>query len=148
MKSGFNTVRLHWSKTGICSVLTLGASLGLIIFTVLNHKSEKTVESPQELFDKFAHRNSLGSSHFPLGLRPSGKSDESREFPKANFSRQPLQTFQCLYHAVCGTPWACHLLYMNAHVNYAESISPHSPNLPYSKGIDSHAPAIPLLKVV
>ena len=40
-KSGFNTVRLHWRKTGICSVLTLGASLGLIIFTVLIRKSEK-----------------------------------------------------------------------------------------------------------
>ena len=24
VKSGFNTVRLHWSKTGICSVLTVG----------------------------------------------------------------------------------------------------------------------------
>ena len=24
LKSGFNTVRLHWSKTGICSVLILG----------------------------------------------------------------------------------------------------------------------------
>ena len=41
VKAGFNTVRLHWSKTGICSVLTLGASLGLIIFTVLIRKSEK-----------------------------------------------------------------------------------------------------------
>ena len=34
VKSGFTTVRLNWSKTGICLVFTLGVSLGLIIFTV------------------------------------------------------------------------------------------------------------------
>ena len=72
VKSGVNTVRLHWSKTGICSVLTLGASLGFIICTVLIRKSEKKVESPQGLSEKFAHRNSLGSSDFPLGLCPFG----------------------------------------------------------------------------
>ena len=34
----------------------------------------------------------------PLGLGPAGKSDQPREFPRANFSSQPLWTFHCLYH--------------------------------------------------
>ena len=41
VKSGFNTVGLHWSKTRICTVFTLGASLGFIFFTVLIRKSKK-----------------------------------------------------------------------------------------------------------
>ena len=41
VKCGFNTVRLHWSKTGICSVFNLGETVGHIIFTVLMRKSEK-----------------------------------------------------------------------------------------------------------
>ena len=42
-------------------------------------------------------RLSLGAA--PLGKVwwPSGKSDDPREFPRANFSRQPLRTFHCLY---------------------------------------------------
>ena len=73
------------------------ANLGLIFFTVLIQKSEKTVESPEWLSEKFALGNSQGSSDFPSGLRPSGKSDDPREFPRANFPRQPLRTFHCLY---------------------------------------------------
>ena len=45
-------------------------SLGLIIFIVLIRTSAKTVESPQRLSEKFAHRTSLGSSDFPSGLCP------------------------------------------------------------------------------
>ena len=41
VKCGFNTVRLHLSKTGISLVLTLGASVGLIIFAVLIRKFGK-----------------------------------------------------------------------------------------------------------
>ena len=57
------------------------------------------MESPQWLSEIFALKNSLGSSEFPSGLRPSGMSDVPRELPKANFSRQPLWTFHCLYHS-------------------------------------------------
>ena len=57
-----------------------------------------TVESPQGLSEQFTHGTSLGSSDFPLSLHPFGKSDNSREFPRANFSRQPIRTFHCLYH--------------------------------------------------
>ena len=39
VKSGFNTVKLHWSKTGICSGFR--ATLGRMIFTNLIQKSEK-----------------------------------------------------------------------------------------------------------
>ena len=87
VKSGFITIGLHWSNTGICSVLTLGASLGLIIFTVLFQKSEKQWKVRSNCLQKFAHGNSLRSSDFPLGLRPRGKSECSQEFPRANFSR-------------------------------------------------------------
>ena len=78
VKSGFNTVRLHWSKTGICLLLTLEASLGLIIFTVLIPKSEK-----------FDHGNSLVSSDITSGLRPSGVSDDSPESPREIFPDNP-----------------------------------------------------------
>ena len=53
------------------------------------------MESPEWLSKKFALDNTLGSSDFPSGLRQSGKSDDPREFPRANFSRQPLRTFHC-----------------------------------------------------
>ena len=35
-----------------------------------------------------------------LRVKPGAKSNDPREFPRANFSRQPLRTFHCLYH-VC-----------------------------------------------
>ena len=43
------------------------------------------------------------SSDCPTGLRPSGKSDDPREFPRTNFFRQPPWTFHCLYQTP-GTP--------------------------------------------
>ena len=54
----------------------------------------KKVKSPQWLSQKCA----FGSSDFPSGLRPTGKSDGPWEFLRANFSRQPLRPFHCLYH--------------------------------------------------
>ena len=61
------------------------------------------MESPYWLSEKVALGNSLGSSDFPSGLRPSGKSDDPQEFPRATFSRQPLRTFLCLYHREVAT---------------------------------------------
>ena len=68
-----------------------GAILGLIIFTVLIQKSEgkKIVESPKGLSETFAYWTSLESSGFPSGLRPSGKSDKSREFLRIFFPESP-----------------------------------------------------------
>ena len=40
--------------------------------------------------EKLAHGNSHRLSDFPEGRSPEGKSDDSREFPGANFSRQLL----------------------------------------------------------
>ena len=59
------------------------ANLDFIFFTVLIQKSEK-----------FALWNSLGSTDL--------LSDDPREFPRANFSRQPLRTFHCFYHSALG----------------------------------------------
>ena len=73
------------------------ATLGLIFFTVLIQNSDKQWKVLSGCLEKVALRNSLGSSDFPSGLRPSGKSDDPREFPRATFSRQPLRTFHCLY---------------------------------------------------
>ena len=39
--------------------------------------------------EKFALGNSRGSSDFPEGRSPKGKSDDLREFPWANFSDNP-----------------------------------------------------------
>ena len=66
-------------------------SLGPIIFTFIIQKSENSGKS-SGLSEKFAHWNSITSSDFPSGLRPSGKSNDSREFPRANFSRQPCSS--------------------------------------------------------
>ena len=74
------------------------ATLGLIFFTVLIQNSEKQWKFLSGCLEKVALGNSLGSSDFPLGLRPSGKSEDPREFPRATFSRQPLRIFHCLYH--------------------------------------------------
>ena len=62
-----------------------------------NPKAIQTVESFQGLSEKFTYRSSLKSVDFPLGLHPSGKSNDSSEFPWANLSRPPLQTFYYLY---------------------------------------------------
>ena len=70
------------------------ATLGLIFFTVLIHNSDKQWKVLSDCLEKVALRNSLRSSDFPSGLRPSGKSDDPREFPRATFSRQPLRTFR------------------------------------------------------
>ena len=51
------------------------------------------MESPQGLSEKFAHGNSLGSSDFPSGVRPSGKSNDSWEFPREKFSDNPCGLF-------------------------------------------------------
>ena len=88
VKSGFNTIRLHWSKTGTCSVLTLGTSLGLIIFTVLIRKSEKQWKVLRDCMKKI-----------PMGILAGHQSDDSWEFPRVNFSRQSLRTFHCLYQS-------------------------------------------------
>ena len=68
------------------------------------------MESPQGFSKKFAQGASLSSSDFPTGLRPLGKSDDSREFPRAIFSRQPLWTFHCLYHfwVISAPDHVCH----------------------------------------
>ena len=68
-------------------------TLGLILFTALVQKSKKTVESPKWLSENISLRVSLGSSVFPSGRRPSGKSADPQEFPNENFSRQPPQIF-------------------------------------------------------
>ena len=73
------------------------ATLGLIFFTVLIQNSYKQWKVLSGCLEKVALGNFLGSSDFPSGLRPSGKSDDPREFPRATFSRQPLRTFHCLY---------------------------------------------------
>ena len=65
-------------------------TLGLIFFTVLIQKPEKTVESPHWLSEKFALGNSLGSPDLPSGLRPSGKSDDPQEFPRTTTADFPL----------------------------------------------------------
>ena len=70
VKSGFNTVRLHWSKTGICSVLTLGASLGLIIFTVLIRKSEKQWKVLRDCLKNLPTGIPSGHQTFPRGCAP------------------------------------------------------------------------------
>ena len=75
------------------------ATLGLILFTVLIQNSDKQWKVLSGYLEKVALENSLGSSDFPSGLRPSGKSDDPREFPRATFSRQPLRTFHCLYQS-------------------------------------------------
>ena len=74
------------------------ATLGLIFFTVLIQNPDKQWTFLSGRLEKVALGKSLGSSDFPSGLRPSGKSDEPREFPRATFSRQSLRTFHCLYH--------------------------------------------------
>ena len=43
------------------------------------------MESPEGLSEKFSQGTSFGSSDFPSGLRPSGKSDDFREFPTVFF---------------------------------------------------------------
>ena len=96
VKSGFSLVRLTLRLTGIGSELTLGQLLTYFIH-FFDQKVWQTMENPKWLSEKFALGNSLGSSDFPMGLRPSGKSDDPRKFPRAKFSRQPLQTFHCLY---------------------------------------------------
>ena len=68
--SGFNTVRLHWSKTGICSVLTLGASLGLIIFTVLVRKSEKQWKVLRDCLKNLPTGVPSGHQTFPRECAP------------------------------------------------------------------------------
>ena len=70
VKSGLNTVRLHWSKTGICSVLTLGASLGLIIFTVLIRKSEKQWKVLRDCLKNLPTGIPSGHQTFPRGCAP------------------------------------------------------------------------------
>ena len=47
------------------------------------------MESPKGLSETFAYWTSLESSGFPSGLRPSGKSDKSREFLRIFFQRAP-----------------------------------------------------------
>ena len=82
VKSGFNTVRHTLGFTGICSVLNLG--------------------------QLWAAYSSLFKSNSPTN---SGKSSVNvwkigpRELPRANFSRQPLRTFHCLYHTTGNIWW-------------------------------------------
>ena len=59
-------------------MLTLGASLGLIIFTVLIRKSEKQWKVLRDCL-----------KNLPTGI-PSGKSDDSQEFPRAASKTQGL----------------------------------------------------------
>ena len=75
------------------------ATLGLTLFTVLIQNSDKQWNVLCGCLEKVALGNSLGSSDFPSGLRPSKKSDDPREFPRATFSRQSLRTFHCLYQS-------------------------------------------------
>ena len=56
------------------------------------------MECPQWLSGKACAWDFPRSSDFPSGLRPLEKSDDPRQFPRANFSRKLLQTFHCLYH--------------------------------------------------
>ena len=70
MKSGFNTVRVRASSTGICSVLTLRASLGLIIFTVLIQKSEKQWKVLRDCLKNLPTGVPLGHQTFPCGCAP------------------------------------------------------------------------------
>ena len=70
VKSGFNTVRLHWSKTGICSVSTLGASLGRIIFTVFIRKSEKLWKVLRDCLNNLPTGLPSGLQTFPRGCTP------------------------------------------------------------------------------
>ena len=65
------------------------ATLGLIFFTVLIQKYEKQWKVLSGCLKNLPTR-------IPAGQRPSGKSDDPRKFPRANISRQPLQTFHCL----------------------------------------------------
>ena len=112
-----------------------------------NPKVWKTVESPQWLSEKCALWNSLGSSDIPSGLRPSGKSDEPREFPRANFSRQPLQTFHCLYqsedgdsdHREARSLLLCKLTCVARHNRQSDRAVYTGAN--YNTGIDGYVPA-------
>jgi hypothetical protein len=87
VKPGFTLYRLHWRSTGICSDINLGQLLASY-FSLFLFKSPKNSGKSSVLSEKFACGNSRGSSDFPFGLRPLGKSDDPREIPRANFSRQ------------------------------------------------------------
>ena len=70
MKSGFTLFRVWAASTGICSVLTLGASLGLIIFTVLIRKSEKQWKVLRDCLKNLPTGIPSGHQTFPRGCAP------------------------------------------------------------------------------
>ena len=61
-------------------------TLGLVFFSVLIHKSEKQWKFFRDCLE-----------NLPTGIPSGHQSDDPWEFPRANFSRQPLRNFHCLY---------------------------------------------------
>ena len=114
MKYGFNTVRLHWSKNGIRSVLTLGASLALIIFTVLIRKSEKHWKVLRDCL-KNLQTGIPVVIRLSLGAAPLGKVWWLSGMPEGIFFQTTPTTFPYLYHtslctlhaAICELHTAC-----------------------------------------
>ena len=117
-KSRFNTVRLVQVQTHCFSRQAHGATLGHIFFNVWSQKLANSGNSFRVLW-KIHTRGPLGNQTFPRGCALRESLITLGISRSANFCRQPLQTFHCLYQTRGGR--LCEFTTKIYSINYLKS---------------------------